>query len=173
MKNGSDIHAFFPQLFQNWKKKCNLDKLMQPLNHWLLRSSICLMVALPLFVAEAAACRGIESEDYVLLDALPALAMNQRVVAKVEILKSVKGLTYVKVIESIKGGDLGAGVGATFAVFVSNSSCSWLSTRGRILGQGSLALDAPYWIAGDWQSSNQSGGIFVGSWRGQTKIVDR
>jgi hypothetical protein len=85
------------------------------------------------------ACRGPDSEDYVLLDALPLSASTQPVLAKVRVVSRQGDEATVVVMESIKGDQLGAGTGNEFVVTTSGSSCSWLDARTRFFNGQSAA----------------------------------
>ncbi len=120
-----------------------------------------------LAVSSSLACRGPQMEDYVLLNSLPAAALSESVVAKVRLSKAQDRNATVEVIEPIKG----VKEKQIIQIEVSNSSCSWLSARGRFSG-GSTGqkISDQYFIAGQFKPGKKGELIFIGSWRDGKKI---
>jgi hypothetical protein len=125
------------------------------------------------------ACLGPDSEDYVLLDALPPSANTQLVVAKVRVISRQDNKATVVVMEPIKGAQLGAGTGTEFVVTTSGSSCSWLDARTRFFNGQSAAhvrLSNIYFVAGEFIESDvkndqgKQGKRFKGSWRRDARV---
>jgi hypothetical protein len=138
----------------------------------MLKTTFTLCMAL--LCASAIACLGPQSEDYVLLDALPASATKEAVIAKVFVTSRKDHEATVKVLEAIKG----VKSGDVLTIYTSGSSCSWLDARSRFF-QPSAAdkitnseASLVYYIAGDWKPDARQGNkmLFTGAWRGQTRI---
>lgn len=120
-----------------------------------------------LAVSSSMACLGPQMEDYVLLDSLPAPALSESVVAKVRVSKAQDRYATVEVIEPIKG----VKEKQIIQIEVSNSSCSWLSARGRFSNHNTdQKLSDQYFIAGQFKPGKKGELIFTGSWRDGKKI---
>jgi hypothetical protein len=124
------------------------------------------------FSSNSFACLGPQSEDYVLLDALPTASYEQDVVAKVRVIFRKDGEATVVVVEAIKGVTLNEKI----KLRTSGSSCSWLDAKSRFFQQDAAVLESKnvdvYYIAGSWQLTPQQGTTrnFTGAWRGQTRV---
>jgi hypothetical protein len=122
---------------------------------------IYLIVSSFLFSNIAQACLGPHSEDYVLLDNLPAKANERTIVAKIKLLVSKDRFATVRVIEGIKN----VKVGQEFDLEVSPSSCSFLEGRIRFMHKEKKELGSDiYLLAGDWKQFKDKR-VFVGGWR--------
>jgi hypothetical protein len=124
------------------------------------------------FSSNALACLGPQSEDYVLLDALPTASYEQDVVAKVRVIRRKDREATVVVVEAIKGVTLNEKI----KLRTSGSSCSWLDAKSRFFQQDAPVLESNnvdvHYIAGSWQFTPQRGATrnFTGAWRGQTRV---
>jgi hypothetical protein len=78
-----------------------------------------------LICVPAIACRGPQSEDYVLLDALPNSATKEAVIAKVIVTSRKEHEATMKVLEAIRG----VKSGEELTIYTSGSSCSWLDAK--------------------------------------------
>ncbi len=116
------------------------------------------------------ACRGLDSEDYVLLNKLPPSALEQAVVAKVQLIKlnSDNQSATVRVIDAIKD----TKNDEVIKLVTTGSSCSWLSQNhrfGHAGGTNSEPAPTIFYIAGSWKK-NDGMKIFNGAWRRDQRI---
>jgi hypothetical protein len=122
-----------------------------------------------LFTNLSQACLSPHSEDYVLLDNLPAKANERTIVAKIKLLVSKDRFATVRVIEGIKNIKLGQ----EFDIVVSPSSCSFLAGRIRFMNQEIKERGSDiYFLAGDWKELKNKR-VFVGGWRNSEFIAYR
>ncbi len=127
---------------------------------------ILLLTSIFLFSTAANACPGPLSEYMVLIEgALPSAANDEMVVAKVQLIDDKFRSGTVKVIEAIKG----VQIGDQFDVQAGYSTCSRLKRRMRYPEFQETAGSENYYIAGNWKSVAGKQ-VFFGEWRNGKKM---
>jgi hypothetical protein len=119
---------------------------------------ILLIISSFLFSTVSFACRGSFAEFTVLIEgALPSAANDEMVVAKVQLIAHKGQSGTVRVVQAIKGVD----IGYQFEVQAGESSCS------RLIRSREIPLVAQteplYFIAGNWKNILDKK-VFVGEW---------
>jgi hypothetical protein len=119
-----------------------------------------------LFDTAANACPGTFAEYMVLIEgALPSAANDEMVVAKVQLIDDKFRSGTVRVVEAIKG----VQVGDQFEIQAGSTTCSRLKRSVRYPEFQETFVSETYYIAGNWK--NVAGKqVFFGEWRNGKKM---